>query len=321
MYQNNKNSFEQFIIKCCKANEWDLRKFLKKKLERAGFIIKEDDYIPDRAEKNNKYNKVHNLLAIRGNPRVCLVAHTDVCRDHWSYDSASVVNPVIKNWGDDENPKFIIQDETCETQVGGDDRLGVAINTWIALNTGYDIGLLFTTDEELGLVSAGKCEFEELKTFDLLIQTDRGNPSNQIVNKIGVTKLCSDIVANRLLKIAKDINLPRELTNGLITDVAALKSRNICNDAVNLTIGYQCGHSNSEYIEIKKAKEAMRYVSEIIQYYDIKLDNENNNELNKDNSIKKIEIDNIENYIFSTSKKEKRYKNHKKYNKKRKYLH
>jgi len=75
----NNYSFENWIMRCCQSREWNLRSFLKEKLIDVGYSIIEDDYLSYRS---GKYKTVHNMLATRGSPRVCLVAHTDVCRDH-----------------------------------------------------------------------------------------------------------------------------------------------------------------------------------------------------------------------------------------------
>jgi hypothetical protein len=262
----DKHTFEQFIIQCCKAKEGDLRKFLKRTLTHAGFEIKEDDY---RSGRGEKYSNVHNMLAIRGEPRVCLVAHTDVCRDH--IDDLTPVEPVIKTQVKDGEECKIIQSKYSNVQVGGDDRLGVAINTYIALNSGYDMGLLFTTDEEIGVVSASHCSFPELLDFDILLQVDRGNHSDQLVDSIGGCKLCSDQTTQRLLKISDDIGLSRYRVNGMLTDVYALKTNHMCKDAVNMTCGYHnsYGAQEDEFIDIQEAKDTVKYVASIIKYYDL----------------------------------------------------
>lgn len=256
--------FERFIIDCCKAREWSLRSFLRNTLGRAGFSIIEDDYQSHRRIAERKeYKDIHNMLAIRGEPRVCLVAHTDVCRDHC--DDIPDVFPVIK----ESEMRRIIQDRDCNVQVGGDDRLGVAINSYIALNSGYDMGLLFTTDEEIGLVSADYVRFPELMDFDLLVQVDRGNHRNQLVSNISGRRLCSDATTKRLLKIASNIGLPRIEVQGFLTDVLTLISNGVCKEAVNMTCGYMnsWGASNNEYIDIQDAKDTMRYVAEIVRYF------------------------------------------------------
>lgn len=265
-------------MNCCKSKEWDLRTFLKKKLKKAGFTITEDNYTSRRTRQNGKYSKVHNLLAVRGTPRVCLVAHTDVCRDHGfsGNEQAPDVFPILKNFGDDKSPRIVVQDRDCRYQTGGDDRLGVAINTWIALNTGYDIALLFTTDEEVGLVSASAVKFDELMGYDLLVQVDRGNHSKQLVTNIGGTILCTPKTTARLLKIAEDMDIPRSEVRGLATDVMVIIGNDLAREAVNMTCGYHnsFGESSNEYIDVQEAKDTMKYVSEIVQYYDLEKDAE-----------------------------------------------
>src|ERR1700722_15432028 len=203
----NKYSFENFIMQCCKASEWNLRRFLSKILRQGGFTIIEDDY---KSHRQGKFSTVHNMLALRGkNPKICLVAHTDVCRDHVSEYFVPGVEPTLKIGEVKGELREIIQDKYCLHQVGGDDRLGVAINTWIALNTGYDMGILFTTDEEVGVVSAEYASFPDLLKFDLLVQVDRGNNSNQLVTSISGVELCSNGTGDKLIKISEEIGLPR----------------------------------------------------------------------------------------------------------------
>ena len=289
------NTFEHFIMQCCKAPEGKLRKWLRKILERNNFTVVEDGYISDRAKMDREYSNVHNMLAIRSEdpttiPYVCLVAHTDVCRDHNRGNAVyshyvqgqkqelkniaekPFVEPVLKRVRlKDNSTKIIIQDKQCKTQVGGDDRLGVAINMWIALNTGYDMGLLFTTDEESGLLSARAVDFPELNEFALLCQVDRGNHTDQLVNKINGDVLADYDTTARLLEVAFDMKKPRSLVNGAGTDVQAIKSRGKCKNAVNMTCGYHnsVGDNPNEYIDIEEARDTMMYVSKIIQNYEV----------------------------------------------------
>lgn len=288
------SNFEKHIINCCKNTEWDLRKWLHKVLTRAGFVITEDNYRTERCDHNKKYETIHNMFAVRGKPNVCLVAHTDVCREHeetrgfkrknseyqnWmnkafdddeQEDDKIIIDPVVKKVVDaDGNIRRIIQDRHCKTQTGGDDRLGVAINTWIALNSGYDLALYFPTDEEIGLKSAAACEMKELKDFDLFVQVDRGNHTDELVTKIGGNFLCSWETATRLLEIAYDMGMPRAPVSGLGTDVAALIAKGKIKEAVNMTCGYHESHgaSSDEFIEVEEAKNTFKYVSNIVKNY------------------------------------------------------
>ena len=285
------DTFEEFLIKCCETNEVDLRIFLKEVLLKNGFRIIEDNY---KSPRGNEYSSIHNMLAIRGDaPKICLVSHTDVCRDHEFSTGRNYakVNAVIKEKIINGIKHEIIQDRDNSIQVGGDDRVGVAISTWIALNNDYDMGLLFTTDEEIGLISASQCEFPELNEFELLCQIDRGNHSNQIVNEICGIELCSLEVAIELLQIAEDIGLPRRAVNGLPTDVLCIKANDFCKNAVNMTCGYHesYGNDKNEYIIISEAKECLKYVSSIIEHYELEDDDKEKINSNKrEELIKKI---------------------------------
>ncbi len=302
-------NFEQHILHCCRAPEYELRKWLLKTLGRAGFRFIQDNYKTERCARDKRYENVHNLVALRGeNPDVCLVAHTDVCREHSEKNSRSSsmgheefqkwlgngkkvskeeyeaakdeimkadkpyrVDPVVKTVLHNGKERRIIQDRLCKIQVGGDDRLGVAINTWIALNTGFDMGLYFPTDEEIGLKSARACEIPELKDFEVLVQVDRGNKSNELVIKIGSEVLCSYETGTRLINIAYDMGKMRTPVTGMHTDVYALKSKGMCKNAVNMTCGYHdsFGAGANEYIEINEARDTMHYVANIVKDYDL----------------------------------------------------
>lgn len=264
--------FEDFIIKCCAMDEWDLRDFLKEELKANGFHIQEDDYT---SRRQGKFKTIRNMLATRGDAKVCMVAHTDVCRDH---DGGPFIkpNPVVKLTQYVNGTRRIIQDLNCDVQTGGDDRLGVAIGTWIALNTGYDLGLLFTTDEEIGNQSASRCKFPELLDFEILTQIDRGNHRNQLVVNIGGLPLCSKETGTKLLELSRQIGLPRVPVHGMMTDVLALRRNQMCKNAVNMTCGYHnsYGSSPDEYIDVLEAEECRTFVNEIIKSYEMDQINE-----------------------------------------------
>jgi hypothetical protein len=253
-------SFENLIIWCCSADESELRVQIKSALARYDFTYIEDDYLSYRNIYEEKIPNIHNLLFTRGSPKYCLVAHTDVCRDHSTHQSNSdrlIPNPVLKF----KDARRIIQDKDCKVQVGGDDRLGVAIALWVAFNNiNYDIAILLTTDEEVGLVSAKEVKFEALKNFDLLIQIDRGNQSNQIVSKIRDLELCDKELAEKLAS-----RNSRELVSGYPTDVFAIKKNLRCKNAINITCGYHDSHGDSglEYIDVDEAIQTINFINSV----------------------------------------------------------
>lgn len=258
------NEFESFIVKCCEMDEWDLRDFLRETLREHGFTIQEDDY---QDHRRGNYQDIHNMLAIRGAcPRVCFVAHTDVVRDGgWGKQGKHQrTDPVIK----EHYGKRIIQDRHCQVQVGGDDRLGVAINVFIATHTGYDMGLLFSCNEESGGGGSDYVSFPELNEFELLAQVDRGHHYNELITNIYGTQICSKPMAERLLSISEEIGYPRTPEQGLFTDVKNIKGNGMCKEAVNMTCGYYRGHSRDEYIVVQEAWECLQFCVGILNDFE-----------------------------------------------------
>lgn len=259
----NTLSFEELIIYCCAADETELREQIKKDLFSYNFSFIEDEYRSPRNFPEKTQPGICNTLFTRGKPKVCLVSHTDVYRDHYAFDNEikkMIPTPTIK----DKDGRKIIQDLNCKVQVGGDDRLGVAIALWTAFNSDKDLSILLTTDEEVGLLSAKEVKFKELNGFDLLIQIDRGNYVNQIVSEIRDVQLCDDKMMQFLLDESEKISLKRKEVVGYGTDVFIIKKNKMCKNAVNLTCGYYKGHSEIEYIDIEEARDTSTYVKHIL---------------------------------------------------------
>lgn len=257
-------SFEELIIWACKSQESSLRIELLKVLKEFGYEIHKDSYSSYKDPGNSIYN---NVLFIRGKPNCSFICHTDICRDYVAINSDSPEpepTPVIKNM----NGERILQDYNCKTQIGGDDRLGVAIAVWTLLQSKNDCALLLTTDEEIGLRSSYELDIPKINDFELLIQIDRGNQSNQIVNEIGGLELCNSLMSETL-KLITSKRIPRTLVKGAPTDIYALKKQNKIQNAVNITCGYHnsFGQSGHEYINIREAKETLFLIKDILEYF------------------------------------------------------
>jgi len=92
--------FADLIVTCCKLSEPELRSYIKKVLIEQNFSIQEDSY---QSKRLGEYLNIPNLLAIRQAAKICLVSHTDVCRDHESIKEqysiktapSNQVNPTI----------------------------------------------------------------------------------------------------------------------------------------------------------------------------------------------------------------------------------
>ena len=258
------------IVTFCEMDELELRSFLIKNLVLKGFSLKRDNYKSSR----NPSSLLGNMLFIRGNPKICFVAHTDVCRDHSfmkANGASAVPSAVVRVFEDADTGelKTIIHDEECKTQLGGDDRLGVALIYNLIMNTDKDVAALFTTDEEIGTVSAAQVSFNELLEMDLLVQIDRGNHSNQLVNSIYGQKICSDFLVKKLCRIAVEIGHPRDIVEGMLTDVATIIENGVARNAVNMTCGYHnsYGSAGDEYIDVKEALETKKFMKAILDKF------------------------------------------------------
>lgn len=254
-------TFRQLVTHCCVAPELELRRAIARELGDSGFSVQRDGYASYRGGAPERCN----LLLVRGAAKVALVAHTDVCRDHHAFTNdrePPVPTPVVE-WRDGRE---ILIDRDRAVQLGGDDRLGVAIALWLALHTTRDLALLFTTDEEVGLASARACRFPELRVFELLVQLDRGNHTGQLVDEIRGVRLCRTSARDRLLSQLAAAGLPREAVEGFGTDVFALIDQAAAREAINVTCGYHdnLGYAGGDFIDWIEAAETIRAVEVIL---------------------------------------------------------
>jgi tripeptide aminopeptidase len=255
--------FERSILTLCAVGEPACRTLLSNALRAAGFRIQTDAY-DSMPQREDQPRAIPNLLAVRGEPRVCLVAHSDVVRDWRGYTSR--VEPTLLDLDHGGETERAIADRTRTTPLGADDRLGIAIALEAARTTTVPLAVLVTTDEEVGLCGARAVRPEWVEGFELLVQIDRGNHARQLVTKIG-ERLCTREWEARLLGLASEMGLPRTPCTGLSTDVAALSARGVAKNAVNLTCGYYENHSPSEYVVLREAEETLAYVRAITEAF------------------------------------------------------
>jgi len=252
--------FLSHVITCCEQPEPALRRYLRNLLSRNGFVIETDRYRSPRA------CRTPNLRAVRGAPTLGLIAHTDTCREH--EEDIRHPRPVVCTRETRRGQRQVIQDRSTSVQLGGDDRLGVAIITWAALAMpDAPLSLLFTTDEEIGLQSAAELPESWTRCLDLLVEVDRGNQAEaQLVTSIGGLRLCSARTERMLLEVARACGHPRVAVEGRLTDVYEIVARGACENAVNMTCGYHDSvwASGREYIDVLEAVETLAYVRAII---------------------------------------------------------
>jgi hypothetical protein len=158
----------------------------------------------------------------------------------------------------------VLQDCERKTPIGADDRLGVALITWLAIRQEIDVALLFTTDEERGLLSAWQLPPEWFADFSLVVEVHYGNrPSAELVSRVEGVPLCSPRRTSWLLDLSATIGLPRIEADGPRTDAYAMRCRDLVPEAVNMTCGYHESFkeaSGEEYVDLEEAADTLRFL-------------------------------------------------------------
>lgn len=250
------SGFVRHVARCCAAAESALRRWLETELPKAGFSLHHDDYATTEGRPHP------NLLARRGEPSVVLVTHTDTCREHAHPGRRS--DPCLRKVVRGGTRRWILQDRACRVQLGADDRLGVAIATWVGARARVPLGLLFTTDEEIGLRSARHVPVAWGDGCDLFVQIDRGADEPQLVTSIHGMPLCGKDTERSLIATAEGVGLPRAVADGRGTDVFVLKMQGVVREAVNLTCGYHRAHREDEFVDVQEAWETVELVRAIV---------------------------------------------------------
>ena len=200
-YQINK------FLKICKMNQNELLKYL--------FKLSCKFYEFDRVVRTDKY------LYIKGDTPVLFVCHLDTVhktrpREFWFSKDLDKVR--------------------ATEGIGGDDRCGVYLLTKL-MKTRYKPHLLFTTDEEIGLIGVERfCD--DFKDIDVncIIELDRKGSNDVVIYDDENKELCN-----------KFISLGFKEQSGSFTDISVLSPfYNI--SGVNLSCGYYNPHTSNEYV-------------------------------------------------------------------------
>lgn len=185
------------------------------------------------------------LLARKGNRDVAVpyyVAHADTVHDIVPPEHYSVSGLMHFDTGDIE---YYAYDPTTKERrgVGGDDKCGLFV-TLMAAEHFADVGVIITTDEEIGCVGARKLREGDCENAAILIQADRrGN--RDAVRRIWET-ISSLEWQDHVDEALREFGY-LWCENGMITDVGEL-SETFGLSAVNLSAGYHAPHTRNEYI-------------------------------------------------------------------------
>lgn len=174
------------------------------------------------------------------------IAHTDSVMQ----SDGAEYEPVVYRGGR-------IHSRNGKRPIGGDDKVGVAISLTIAA-TCPDISILLFAKEESGCIGSGKwCSraakyIGEGNKIELAVQCDRKDCNDLVGEALGV-----EIASKNAREWANYLLPHRQLVHGGLTDVVTMAQDNITRNAFNMSCGYYLPHSDSEFIVVSHAIQAL----------------------------------------------------------------
>ena len=198
-------------------------------------------------------DKPGNLYVTKGKSDTypCIVAHMDQVQERHSKDFiAYEAEDIIIGF----SPKHKEQQG-----LGADDKCGL----WIGLKClqKFDcLKLAFFVGEEVGCKGSGLANMAFFDDCRFVIEPDRKG-SEDLITQIGWTPLCSD-------DFLKDIGFKKfgyKETDGMMTDIEALKDHGLLLSCINVSCGYYKPHSNEEFVYKPALLNCFAFVEHIIK--------------------------------------------------------
>lgn len=198
-------------------------------------------------------DKPGNLYITKGKSATfpCIVAHMDQVQERHSKDFiAYEAEDIIIGF----SPKHKEQQG-----LGADDKCGL----WIGLKClqKFDcLKLAFFVGEEVGCKGSGMANMAFFNDCRFVIEPDRKG-SEDLITQIGWTPLCSD-------DFLKDIGFKKfgyKETDGMMTDIEALKDHGLMLSCINVSCGYYKPHSNEEFVYKPALLNCLAFVEHIIK--------------------------------------------------------
>lgn len=198
-------------------------------------------------------DKPGNLYVTKGKSDTypCIVAHMDQVQERHSKDFiAYEAEDIIIGF----SPKHKEQQG-----LGADDKCGL----WIGLKClqKFDcLKLAFFVGEEVGCKGSGLASMAFFDDCRFVIEPDRKG-SEDLITQIGWTPLCSD-------DFLKDIGFKKfgyKETDGMMTDIEALKDHGLLLSCINVSCGYYKPHSNEEFVYKPALLNCFAFVEHIIK--------------------------------------------------------
>lgn len=141
--------------------------------------------------------------------------------------------------------------------IGWDDKAGIIANIELFKRMKGKVRIIFTTDEEVGGISAGKLDPSRYADAKYMIELDRRD-ANDLIQHSGSTRLCSD----KFAQLIEGFGFKR--ATGTFTDVNKFKAQHPEIEMCNLSIGYYNAHHDDEYLDIKIFEKILDKVENIL---------------------------------------------------------
>lgn len=142
--------------------------------------------------------------------------------------------------------------------IGFDDKAGIIANIELYNRMKGKVRLIFTTDEEVGGVSAGKLDPSRYANARFMIELDRRG-GNDLIQTSGCTRLCSD----KFALMIEGYGFKR--ATGTFTDVNKFKAKCPKVEMCNLSIGYYSPHTDNEYLDTIEFNDIVDRVERILK--------------------------------------------------------
>jgi len=120
--------------------------------------------------------------------------------------------------------------------------------------------LAFFVGEEIGCKGSGQAEMEFFSDCRFVIEPDRKG-AEDLITQIGWTPLCSD-------DFLKDIGFKKfgyKETDGMMTDIEALKDNGLAISCINLSCGYYEPHRDTEFVYKPALSNCLAFIEHIIK--------------------------------------------------------
>jgi hypothetical protein len=198
-------------------------------------------------------DKLGNLYITKGKSDTypCIVAHMDQVQEKHSKDFRCYeAEDIIIGF----SPK-----RREQQGLGADDKCGL----WIGLMClqKFDvIKLAFFVGEEVGCKGSGNADMSFFDDCRFVIEPDR-REANDLITVIGWTSLCSE-------EFLKDIGYKKfgyKETDGMMTDIEALKDNGLAVSCINLSCGYYKPHTDQEFVHKPALLNCLSFVEHIIK--------------------------------------------------------